>query len=107
MPRTHFAASTLPLAALLAWTSACAVAPPGPPQPAPVAAAEPVPVAVPADAAPEPETVAMAVDAGVAAGRFFSVPSGPELLGSASYDLPVVANQSVASEVSFLVNERH
>jgi membrane-bound lytic murein transglycosylase D len=103
MFRTRFAASALPLAVLAAWTAACAAGPPRAALPAPVAAAEPVPVAVPAEPAPEAERVEQAV----AVPSIISVPSGRELLGSASYDLPVVANQWVASEVSFLVNQRH
>jgi len=105
MFRTRFAASILPLAVLAAWTSACAAGPPRAALPAPVAvaAAEPAAVAVPSEPAPEPEKV----DEPVAVSSIIAVPSGRELLGSASYDLPVVANQWVASEVSFLVNQRH
>jgi len=104
MPRARFASSILPLAVIAAWTSACAGAPPRPALPVPVAEAEPAPVAAPSEPAPPAEKVEEAV---AAAPAFYSVPSGRELLGNASYDLPVVANQWVASEVSFLVNQRH
>lgn len=100
MTRTHRSASALPLALLLAAaTAACAGAPTRPALPAPAEAPAPEPVTT----APEPEPAVLATPAP----RGWNGMAGPELLGGASYDLPVEANQLVASEVSFLVYERH
>jgi membrane-bound lytic murein transglycosylase D len=96
MLRTQLHASALPLAFLLAATAACTGAPP----PAPLAPL-PAPVAEPAPTPPPPAPVPAPVP------RTWNGMAGPELLGTASYDLPVEANQLVASEVSFLVYERH
>lgn len=104
MPRTHFAASALPLALLLASAAACAGPPPRPALPAPVA------IAAMEDSAPPPVSAVVEPrmeDASLPVAGMIAIPSGQALLGSASYDLPVVANQWVASEVSFLVNQRH
>ena len=97
MTRAHRPTPALPLVLLLAAAAACAGAPPRPALPAPVEA----PAAEPPPPAPEPEPAA------VPAPRDWNGTAGRELLGSASYDLPVEANQLVASEVSFLVYERH
>jgi membrane-bound lytic murein transglycosylase D len=103
MPRTHFHASALPLALLLAGTAACT----GGPQyarsaPAPVAVEAPLPEPMPAPVTVEPEKVDEALD-------LARVPNGTvgrELLGSATYDLPVEANRWVSMELDFLVNQR-
>lgn len=95
MLRTHISASALPLVLLLAGTAACAGAPrpalPAP-APAPVAAADSAPAKVGDDF-----TIVKSWNGAV----------GQELLGTATYDLPVEANQWVASEVSFLAYQRH
>lgn len=96
MHSTHFRA--LSSALLLALTAACAGAPTRSALPAPVDA----PAMEPAPPAPEPPPV----DAPAPAPRVWSGMAGPELLGTATYDLPVEANQNVASEVSFLVYQR-
>jgi peptidoglycan lytic transglycosylase D len=100
MHRTHVRASALPLVFLLAATAACA----GPPRvampaPAPAPAAETQ--QLPDSAAPEK------VDEGLRLDRVPNGTVGRELLGSATYNLPVEANQWVAMELSFLVNQRH
>ena len=101
MPRTHFTASALPLALLAAMVSACAGGPrPAPASPAPVAVAPEPPAPPLAEPAPE------RVDEGFAIDRVRNGTVGRELLGTASYDLPVEANQWVASEIGFLVNQR-
>jgi len=104
MPRTHFHASALPLALLLAGTAACSAGGPryARTAPAPVPAA-PLADSTPAPAAPEPEKV----DEGFAIERVRNGLVGRELLGTATYDLPVEPNQWVATEVDFLVNQRH
>jgi membrane-bound lytic murein transglycosylase D len=104
MPRTHFHASALPLALLLAGTAACG----GGPRyartaPAPVPATAPLADSTPAPAAAEPEKV----DEPFAIERVRNGLVGRELLGSATYDLPVEPNQWVATELDFLVNQRH
>ncbi|HEX8692745.1 MAG TPA: LysM peptidoglycan-binding domain-containing protein [Longimicrobium sp.] len=64
--------------------------------------AEPQPAAV-EEPAPEPDSI----------GESFEIAEAPPapvsrgLLGTAEYDLPVVANQWVEMELSFLVNQRH
>ncbi len=105
MPRTHLHASALPLALLLAGTAACSAGGPryARTAPAPVAAAVPVADSLPASAAAEPEKV----DEGFAIERVRNGLVGRELLGSATYDLPVVANLWVATELDFLVTQRH
>jgi len=105
MPRTHFHASALPLALLLAGTAACSAGGPryARTAPAPVPAAAPLADSTPAPAAPEPEKV----DEGFAIERVRNGLVGRELLGTATYDLPVEPNQWVATEVDFLVNQRH
>lgn len=104
MPRTHFHASALALACLLG-TTACAVGAPPPyartgPTPEPVA---PLPDSAPAPVAVEPEKV----DDGLDLERVRNGTVGRELLGTATYDLPVEPNQWVSMELSFLVNQRH
>ncbi|HET7461738.1 MAG TPA: LysM peptidoglycan-binding domain-containing protein [Longimicrobium sp.] len=104
MPRTHFHASALALFCLLG-TTACAVGAPPPyvgtsPTPEPVA---PLPDSTPAPVAVEPEKV----DEGLDLERVRNATVGRELLGTASYDLPVEPNQWVSMELSFLVNQRH
>jgi membrane-bound lytic murein transglycosylase D len=99
MLRMHLRLSVLPYALLLAATAACAGAPARPVLPAPMD----VPASEPAPPAPGP----VAAEEPAPAPRTWNGMAGPELLGGASYDLPVEANQLVASEVSFLVNERH
>ncbi|HEX8906993.1 MAG TPA: LysM peptidoglycan-binding domain-containing protein, partial [Longimicrobiaceae bacterium] len=69
------------------------------PAPLPAALSEPLPDLAPA--APEK------VDEGLALDHVQNVTVGRELLGSATYDLPVEPNQWVAMELSFLVNQRH
>jgi membrane-bound lytic murein transglycosylase D len=86
---------------LLAFSAACApTRHPVASVPAPVPAPAP---AAPAPAAPEP---VMPVEEGV---ELRGAPSavGADLLGNAQYDLPVVANQWVRSELEFLVYQRH
>ncbi|HSU17627.1 LysM peptidoglycan-binding domain-containing protein [Longimicrobium sp.] len=103
MHPTHFQARALPLALMLAAAAACTPAPyhvarPAPaPQPAPAAEAAPAPDS----AAPEK------ADENFALGRVQNGTVGRELLGSATYDLPVEPNQWVSMELSFLVNQRH
>ena len=84
---------------LLALSAACA------PGRQPVAS---VPAPVPAPAAPAPAAVepVMPVEEGVEL-RGAPSPVGADLLGSAQYDLPVVANEWVRSELEFLVYQRH
>jgi membrane-bound lytic murein transglycosylase D len=99
MPRTHFAASALPLVLLLGG-AACA----GAPRPSSAPVPLPVPVAaVDSTPAPAPEKA----DETFAIERVPNGTVGRELLGGATYDLPVEANQWVASEVSFLTTQRH
>ncbi|HEY0016023.1 MAG TPA: LysM peptidoglycan-binding domain-containing protein [Longimicrobium sp.] len=82
---------------LLALSAACA------PGRQPVAS-----VPAPAPAAPAPAAVepVMPVEEGTALPGA-PTPVGADLLGSAQYDLPVVANEWVRSELDFLVNQRH
>ncbi|HET7234732.1 MAG TPA: LysM peptidoglycan-binding domain-containing protein, partial [Longimicrobium sp.] len=69
------------------------------PTPEPVA---PLPDSTPAPVAVEPEKV----DEGLALSAQNGT-VGRELLGNATYDLPVEPNQWVSMELSFLVNQRH
>jgi membrane-bound lytic murein transglycosylase D len=96
-----FRARAIALALMLAGAAACTPAPYRVAQPAPA----PSPVAVPDSAVPAaaPEKV----DEGFALERVQNGAVGRELLGSATYDLPVEPNQWVATELSFLVNQRH
>ncbi|HEX6751343.1 MAG TPA: LysM peptidoglycan-binding domain-containing protein [Longimicrobium sp.] len=101
MHGTHFRARVVPLALLLAAAAACT--------PAPYRVAQPAPAPQPAAAEPEP----LPAPAPDSVGETFALDRAPvgtvgrELLGSASYDLPVEANQWVEMELSFLVNQRH
>lgn len=104
MSRTPFNASALTFAVLLAvGTAACTGGPRyarSSPTPEPAA---PLPDSAPAAVAVEPEKVDDALDLE----RVQNATVGRELLGSATYDLPVEPNQWVAMELSFLVNQRH
>jgi membrane-bound lytic murein transglycosylase D len=82
---------------LLALSAACA------PGRQPVASAPAPAPAAPAPAAVEP---VMPVEEGVEL-RGAPAPVGADLLGDAEYDLPVVANEWVRSELEFLVYQRH
>ncbi len=82
---------------LLALSAACA------PGRQPVASAPAPAPAAPAPAAVEPVTP---VEEGVEL-RGAPAPVGADLLGNAQYDLPVVANEWVRSELEFLVYQRH
>jgi len=103
MHRSHFTARALPLALTLAAAAACTPAPYRVAGPAPAPQPAPVAQAAPDSAAPAPEKV----DEGFALGRVQNGTVGRELLGSATYDLPVEPNQWVSMELSFLVNQRH
>jgi membrane-bound lytic murein transglycosylase D len=85
---------------LLALSAACA---PGRQPVASVPAPAPAPAEPAAPAAVEP---VMPVEEGV---ELRGAPSavGADLLGTAQYDLPVVANEWVRSELEFLVYQRH
>lgn len=104
MHRTHFRARALPLALLVAVAAAACT-------PAPYRVAQPAPAPIPAAAAePLPDSAVPAperVDEGLTLDRVPNGTVGRELLGGASYDLPVEPNQWVAMELSFLVNQRH
>lgn len=106
MTRTHFHASVLALACLLG-TSACAV---GAPPPYARTGPTPEPVAPLPDSTPAPVAVAVEPEQRVDDGLALSTQNatvGRELLGTATYDLPVEPNQWVSMELSFLVNQRH
>jgi len=105
MPRTHFHASAPFFALLLAaGAAACSSGPRyARTSPTPEVAVAPLPDSTPAPAAVEPEKVND--DAVSLGGQNGAV--GRELLGSATYDLPVEPNQWVAMELGFLVNQRH
>jgi membrane-bound lytic murein transglycosylase D len=88
---------------LLAFSAACApTRHPVASVPAPVPAPAPAP-AEPAPAATEP---VMPVEEGIEL-RGAPTAVGADLLGNAQYDLPVVANEWVRSELEFLVYQRH
>jgi membrane-bound lytic murein transglycosylase D len=100
---THFRARTVPFALLLAAAAACTPAPYRVAQPAPAPSPAPVAEAAADSAVAAPERV----DDALSLDRVPNGTVGRELLGSASYDLPVEPNQWVAMELSFLVNQRH
>ena len=105
MTRTHFHASVLAVACLLAG-AACTPPPRGYARtsPTPEVAVAPLPDSTPAPVAAEPEK---SVDDGLDLERVHNGTVGRELLGTASYDLPVEPNQWVSMELSFLVDQRH
>jgi len=97
MTRTLSTASAIAGILALSTLAACGGGPRPSARPAPTL---PEPVAQPA---PEPEALGetFAIEAAAA-----PAPVSRGLLGTAEYDLPVVANQWVAMELSFLVNQR-
>lgn len=98
MTRTHSTASALAAVFAISTLAACGGGPRPSARPAPT-----LPEPVAEQPAPEPETIGetFAIEAAAA-----PVPVSRGLLGTAEYDLPVVANQWVEMELSFLVNQR-
>ena len=65
------------------------------------------PTPAPAPDAPAPPPLGTVTPVDEAAPTTTSAVIGADLLGSATYDLPVVANLSVRNELEFLVHQRH
>ncbi|HWK90614.1 MAG TPA: LysM peptidoglycan-binding domain-containing protein [Longimicrobium sp.] len=97
----------LPLLPLLLTVFAAACTPgraPLAPAPAPAPAPPPVPAEEPVARSVEAETP---VDAAVPLETTRPFPVAADLLGTAQYDLPMVANRWVQMELEFLVTQRH